>query len=163
MNCFKKAFYDIIQSGSDVMNKITKNYNFTRTKDINSLPQYVKDYIFDDEQIYVVYTTLRDHGVFTDKKIILFDNRMTFSQNRVILAISYESISAIAVVYKPNSAILRLHLDNGNIVNLKFIRMIPTDKMRLRYLYTIILRLINNQKITQSDINKLINNDFKIE
>lgn len=145
------------------MKRITKNYNFTRIKDLNSLPKYIQDYVFIDEQIFVVYTTLRDHGVFTDKKIILFDNRMSLSNKIIVSSISYTSISALEVVYKPNSAILKIHLNNGEIINLKFIRMIPTDKMRLRYLYTTILKIINNQKLDPIEINKLINNDFKIE
>ena len=40
--------------------------------------------------------------------------------------------------------------------------MIPIDKMKLRYLYTCISRIINHQVISKEDVNKLIENNFKI-
>lgn len=145
------------------MKKITKRYNFSRTKDINNLPKYVNDYVFDDEKAIIAYTTLRDHGVFTDKKIILFDNRMSIREKRELVIIPYQSISSLSVSYKVNSAKLMIYLNSGNFINLRFIRMIPTDKMRLRYLSTVILQIINNQKVNQDSVKKLITNDFKIE
>lgn len=145
------------------MKRITKKYNFSRTKDINNLPNYVNDYIFDDEKVIVVYTTQRDHGVFTDKKIILFDNRMSLREKRELVAIPYNAICSLSTSYKVNSAALKIYLNNGNFISLKFIRMLPADKMRLRYLSTVIMQIINKQNVDQKSILKLNNNDFKIE
>ena len=54
--------------------EITKYFNFSRAVDKKNLPKYIKDYVFDDEKILAAYKTLTDHGVFSDKKVVLFDS-----------------------------------------------------------------------------------------
>ena len=141
---------------------MTKVYKFARTKDIKYLPQYVLDYVFEDEKILIVYTTTRNHGVFTDKKFILFDNNMSLGQRREIITIPYDKMTALSIIYYTNHVELKMFLNNSGEIILKFLRTIPTDKMRLRYLYAYISRVINNQKVNKEDLEKLINNDFKI-
>ena len=53
---------------------VTKPFNFSSVIDIDkeTLPAYVKQYIR-DELILVAYKTSRDHGIFTDKKIVILD------------------------------------------------------------------------------------------
>lgn len=141
---------------------MTKSYKFLRTKDINQLPKYVMDYVADGEKVWIVYTTLSDHGVFTDKKFILFDNNMTIRQRREIITVPYENVTSISIVFYANSAELIMYLNNGGEVIIKVIRMTPTDKMQIRYLYSCISRIINKQKLNKEDVEKLINNDFKL-
>ncbi len=143
--------------------KITNKYHFTRTKDNKQLPKYVKDHIFEDEEVWITYTTLKNHGVFTSKKLILFNNEMSLRQKREIISIPYESITLLSVIYYENKADLKLFLTNGELVTLRIIRMLPIDKMQLRYLYTYILKIINNQKITKEDIDRLSNKEYKME
>lgn len=159
MLALKKCVIIII--GSDKM-RLTKKYYFSRTKDIKQLPKYVDDYVFEDENIWIVYTTLRDHGVFTNKKIILFNNQIGLRQRKEIIIIPYEKITTASIVFYDNHADLKIVLDNQSKVCLKFIRIIPIDKMKLRYLYTCISRIINHQVISKEDVNKLIENNFKI-
>ena len=54
--------------------EVTKHFNFLRVISKDNLPLYIKHYVKDDEIILSTYETSRDHGIFTDKKIILFDN-----------------------------------------------------------------------------------------
>ncbi len=145
------------------MKRITKYYNFSRTKEVDRLPKYVNDHISANEKIIVAYTTIRDHGIFTDQKIILFDNRMAIKEKREILVIPYSSISIFSILYKANSSMFKIYLNNGTVIKLRFIRMIPTDKMRIRYLSTIIMQIINKQEVDKNSVTKLINNDFKID
>ncbi len=140
--------------------EVTKSFNFSKALDKNDLPGYIKHYIYDDEKILVAYKTSRDHGVFTDKKIILFDNYSKFGIKKQIYSIPYISISTISITFEDKSANLLLYLNSGYPVNLKFVSLEPKDKVRLRILYTCINRVIGKQKLNEKDIKKLVNNDF---
>lgn len=138
--------------------KITKYFKFSRVLNKKELPAYARQYI-KNEQILTCYKTERDHGIFTDKKIVLFDNK---GKKKHIYTIPYKSISILSVTFDENSADLNLYMDSGYSINLKFINMNSTDKLRLRVLYTCIDKIINNEKTIKEDINSLINNTLKI-
>ncbi len=143
--------------------EITKYFNFSSVLDKKSLPKYVKDYVFDDEQILQAYRTRTDHGVFTTKKIVLFDNYSIIGTKKQIYVIPYESISTCSVIFHTNKAELSFFLDCGYPVRLKFINMKPEDKLRLRILYSTILKIVSKQNITQSELNKLIEDKITFE
>src|SRR5574344_922287 len=114
--------------------EIAKYFNFSKVKSINELPQYVLDYIFDGEEILVAYKTFRDHGIFTTKKILLFDNRLSIDERKEITTIPYSTISSISVIYHKVSAEMVCYLNSGYPLRLKFVRMSGLDKKRLRIL-----------------------------
>ena len=116
--------------------------------------------ILEDEKILVSYKTSRDHGVFTDKKIILFDNYSKFGVRKQIYSIPYSSISTISVTFESTTAEIYLYLNSGYPMKLKFVNVVAADKVRLRVLYTCINRIINNQKPGDKDLKRLLNNDF---
>lgn len=137
--------------------EITKYFNFSKVLNKKDLPKYIKDYSFDDEKILAAYKTLTDHGVFTDKKIILFDN---FGFKRQIYVIPYKAVSTCSIIFSKSGAELLLYLDCGYPVRLKFVNMADVDKLRVRVLYSTIIRIVNNQKLSQTDIDRLVEDDF---
>ncbi len=136
--------------------EVTKNFNFSKALKKEDLPGYIKHYVQEDENILVAYKTSRDHGVFTDKKIVLFDNITNVKQ---IHTIPYQSISIMDIVFDSESAELNLCLNCSYLVKLKFIDMGMDDKVRLRLLYTCINRIVNGQKMLKEDIRRLQSND----
>lgn len=137
---------------------VTKPFNFSGIIDKNELPAYIKQYIR-EELILVAYKTTRDHGIFTDKKIILFDNYGTRKQ---IYTIPYSKISTLSIIFDEKKANLDLYLDSGYPVQLTFINMSGEDKLRLRILYTCLNHYINNQEPLQMDIDRLLKNDIHL-
>ena len=138
--------------------RITKKFNFSSVVDKKDLPAYVRQYI-KKEQVLTTYKTSRDYGVFTDKKIVLFDNKGGLKQ---IFTIPYMSISIPSIVFNSTSAELDLILNSGYNVGLKFVNMTGNDKLRLRILYICIDKFINNQEPIADDIKNLINNNIKL-
>lgn len=140
-----------------------KNYNLSKVVNRKDLPGYVKHYIHDDEIVLAAYKTTRDHGAFTDKKLILFDNELGRHPRKKIYSITYESISAIDITFEEKKAIINLLLDNGYMVQLNFINVEPEDKIRLRLIYTCINRISSNQEPLKEDIDKLLENKFRLK
>lgn len=139
---------------------VTKPFNFSSVIDIDkeTLPAYVKQYIR-DELILVAYKTSRDHGIFTDKKIVLFDS---YKKRKQIYAIPYKSISTISILFDDDYAILDLFLNSGYPETLKFVNLTAEEKLRLRILYTCVNRLINDQEPLKMDMDRLLNNDISL-
>lgn len=140
--------------------EISKFFNFSKVKPISDLPYYVLDYIYPDETIVVAYKTFRDHGVFTDKKIVLFDNRLSLEEQREIIIVPYTSITSLSVIFKNNNAAILLYLESGYQLKLKFVKMTGIDKKRLRLLYCLISKIVSNQRVTKEEINTLATDDI---
>ena len=143
--------------------EITKYFYFSNVLDKKKLPKYVKDYVFEDEQILTAYKTKTDHGIFTTKKIVLFDNYSLFGTKKQIYSIPYTTISTSSVIFYPKSAELSFFLDCGYPVRLKFVKMSAEDKLRLRILYSTILKIISKQEVTSKEMNKLIEDNISFE
>lgn len=137
---------------------ITKRFNFSKVIDKEDLPGYVRQYI-KGEKVLTVYKTERDHGVFTDNKIVLFDNK---GNSKNIHTIPYRSISNLSVVFNEKDAEFKLYMDSGYPARLKFINMSGDDKLRLRILYTCIDKIVNNQDPIKEDMKRLIDNNIKL-
>ena len=143
--------------------EITKYFNFSKALDKTKLPKYVNDYVFDEEQILAAYKTSSDHGLFTTKKIVLFDNYSPFGMRKQIYSIPYKSISTCSIIFYPSRAEISLFMDSGYPVRLKFIDLKDVDKLRLRLLYSVIIRYVDNQKVPAADILRLVNDDISFK
>ena len=143
--------------------EITKFFNFNHIIPKEKLPKYTTDYIFEDEKILVSYETSRDYGIFTDSKIVLFDNSYTFGTAKQVFVIPYLSLTAISIVFKIKGGEISCILDGGHQLRLKFANMNNLDKLRLRLLYSIIIRVVNKQKPDEKIIKQLMENDIKFE
>lgn len=141
--------------------EVTKRFNFTKSLDIKMLPRYVLDYVFDDETLLAAYKVGRDHGIITDKKIVLFDNTISFSRKKLITTIPFKSVSAHSIYFYPNRAEIYILLDSGYPLLMKFSNTSGEDKLRLRLVYSAMSSVICNQKIPGGIVNKLVNDDIK--
>ena len=56
--------------------ELTKYFDFKEEIEIDDLPDYTKEYVNSGEKILMGYKTARDHAVFTDKTMILFDRKI---------------------------------------------------------------------------------------
>lgn len=126
--------------------EITKYFYFYKELDTKTLPKYVTDYIDSDEKILCAYATRRDKGVFTDKKILLFDVKGLSLTAKEIHTIPYNSVSSLAVLYDTLRCSLIFYLDSGYPLVLKFRNMRSEDKTKLRELYSKISKIIRTNK-----------------
>lgn len=143
--------------------EVTKYFYFSQIVSYKDLPKYVTDYIYEDEIILCGYKTARDYGVFTTKKIVLFDNTSTLGMSKQIYTIPYKTISALSVIYKQRGAELSLFLDSGYPVRIKFINMTNIDKKRVRLIYSMVSKVVNDQKITNEEIKVIQENDINFK
>lgn len=143
--------------------EVAKHFNFTKALDIKNAPSYIKDYVYDGETILGLYKVGKDHGLITDRKIILFDNSLSMRPKKEITTISYHSVSAHSIVFHIKTAEIYLLLDSGHPLLLKFSNMNDSDKARLRFLYNAMSSAICNQQIPGYVIEKLVNNDFHFD
>lgn len=143
--------------------EVTRAFNFSKVLNDDNLPGYIKHYVPEDENILVAYKTSRDHGVFTDKKIVLFDNINTLNRSKRIYTIPFKSVSVLDIVFGEKSAELNFSLDCGFPVKLKFVDMKAEDKIRLRLLYTCINRIVNGQEPLKEDIRRLKSDEVSLK
>lgn len=125
--------------------ELTQYFNFFKEVEDENVPSYIRDYITSDESVFAVYKTYRDHGVFTNKKIILFDQRGTGSVKE-ITSVPYKSISSSSIKFKKTSVDIFMNLNSGYPLHLKFVKLAPEDKMKLRILYNNMYEEIVNIK-----------------
>lgn len=149
---------EISSMSSIGQSKIKKKFNFCKVLKKTELPAYIRQYI-KQEEILTIYRTQRDHGVFTDKKIVLFDNE---GISKTIYTIPYQSISSLWIEFNKDSAKLNLYLDSGVPLCLRFCEMSANDKLRLRILYTCLDKLVNGQEPIVEDMEMLIKNSVKL-
>lgn len=139
--------------------EITKYFNFSKNLNLKDLPWYSLDYVFQGEKVLAAFKTKRDHAVFTDKKMILFDNTNLFLKKQITI-IPYKSISSSSIIYMKGKTEISLFLDSGYPLRLKFVNTKREEKTRLRNLFSCISMYANDQKDTTSRENLLIENDF---
>lgn len=140
--------------------EITKFFDFSLFVSKHDLPAYVLDYIYEDEHVLAAYKTSRDYGVFTEKKMILFDNAISINPYKEIFTISYKKLTTCSILFRPSKAELKFDLESGFPLRVKFTNMSRIDKVRLRLLYSFITRVVCNQDIPESLSEKLINDNI---
>jgi|GEM_PF-928143 len=115
--------------------ELTKYFDFNSEIDITNLPKYVVDYIDTDEKIIIAYKTIRDKGIFTDRKMVLFDLAPIGFKKKIHI-IPYRSISSGAVEFHKYRAIIEFSMDSGYQMRLVFVNLTPAGKTHIRELYT---------------------------
>ena len=141
--------------------EITKYFNFSKIVDNSLLPKYTMDYVFENEKVLAAYKTRRDYGVFTDKKIILFDNTSLTINKKQVYIIPYQSISSCSIIFKTSSGEMSLFMNSGYPVRLKFVNMSSEAKYKLRVLYSYVSKYVIGQPVTNEEVKKMQENDFK--
>lgn len=122
--------------------ELTKYFNFNKEIATDTLPTYVTDYLTKGEEIIKAYKTARDKGIFTNKRIILFDvNPLT--NDKKIHIIPYESISSGSVLYNMSTVSVFFSFDSGYQMKLKFVHCNPMNKTEIRKLFSYIMDRVN--------------------
>lgn len=55
--------------------ELSNYFNFNKEIPIKEIPEYIKQYVLDGENILKVYSTRRDRCLFTDEKLVIFDQK----------------------------------------------------------------------------------------
>lgn len=118
--------------------ELTKYFNFKDEFALDKLPSYTLDYLDKDEQLYKAYKTKRDKGLFTNKRMILFDVKPIFRSKKIHI-IPYSSISSGAILFDKFSAAILFSFDSGYQLKLKFINMNANKKKNLRLMFSYIM------------------------
>ena len=118
--------------------ELTKYFNFNKELDVKELPQYVLDYVDNDETVWAAYKTSRDKSVFTNKRMILFDV-VPFTGRKRIHILPYKSISTSAIEYDINRVAILVSFDSGYQLRLNFVGMNGQNKTNIRKLYSKIM------------------------
>ncbi len=114
--------------------ELTKYFDFKEEIDIQNLPDYAREYVRSDEKILLGYQTSRDHAVFTDKTMILFDRDLIGTYKKIHI-IPYNSISSSAICFKPGKAEILLSMDSGYPIRINFVNMNHDKKEHLKSVY----------------------------
>lgn len=122
--------------------ELTKYFDFRKEIDIKDLPDYTLEYVEENEKILLGYQTARDHAVFTDKTMILFDRDIIGTYKKIHI-IPYKSISTSAICFKPGKAEILLSLDSGYQMRINFVNMNHDKKENLKVVYKSMMRHCN--------------------
>jgi len=125
---------------------LTRYYNFHTELDINSLPDYVTDYVSNGEEVLAAYADSRNKFVLTDRKIILFDVKGLYKPTKRIYIFPFSSITTTSIRFLAKKVSVLLILDSGHPLKLNFVKMLAEDKTKLRQVYMILIDYISLKK-----------------
>ena len=114
--------------------ELTKYFDFKAEVPTSRLPEYTTEYVRKDEEILLGYKTHRDHAIFTNKTMILFDRDIVGTYKKIDM-IPYRSISTSAICFKPGKAEILLSLDSGYQMRINFVNMNHEKKEHLKVVY----------------------------
>ena len=119
--------------------ELTKYFDFKEEIDIDDLPDYTKEYVNSGEKILLGYKTARDHAVFTDKTMILFDRNIACTYKKIHI-LPYSSISSSAILFKPGRTEILMSMDSGYQMRIVFVNMNHIKKEHLKEVYKIMMK-----------------------
>lgn len=119
--------------------ELTKYFDFREEIEIDDLPEYTKEYVNSGEKILLGYKTRRDHAVFTDKTMILFDRNIACTYKKIHI-IPYASISSSAILFKPGRAEILMTMDSGYQMRIVFVNMNHVKKEHLKEVYKVMMK-----------------------
>ena len=140
--------------------EISRDLSFSKVLNKKELPGYIKHYVLEDENVLVAYKTSRDHAIFTDNKIVIFDTLKKIGRKE-IYTLPYKNIISVSVTFDIIDAELVLYLECGYPIKLRFVDLEAEDKIRLRLLYTYLSRKISDEKIPKELFIRLIKDDVR--
>lgn len=114
--------------------ELTKYFDFKAEVPTSRLPEYTTEYVRKDEEILLGYKTHRDHAIFTNKTMILFDRDIVGTYKKIHM-IPYKSISTSAICFKPGKSEILLSLDSGYQMRINFVNMNHEKKEHLKVVY----------------------------
>lgn len=121
------------------LKELTKYFDFKHEMDTRELPFYTTEYVNPGEKILLAYKTSRDHAIFTEKTMLLFDRDIMGTYKKIHI-VPYQSISSSAICFKPGKAELLLSLDSGYQIRIVFVNMDHEKKEHLKVVYKSMMR-----------------------
>lgn len=122
--------------------ELTKYFDFKEEiLNIDSLPEYAKEYVLDSEKILLAYKNSKDYVVFSNKKMILFDRDLMAVYYKKIHVIPYSSISTHAINFKPGKVELLFSFDSGYQLHLNFIDMNHDKKENIKKVFKAMMEI----------------------
>lgn len=121
--------------------ELTKYFDFKEEIiDIETLPEYVKEYVYDNEKIVIAYKNSKDYAVFTDKRMLLFDRDPLAVYYKKVHVVPYRSISTSAINYMPGKVELLFSLDSSYQLHINFVGMNHDKKENLKKVFRLMMR-----------------------
>lgn len=121
--------------------ELTKYFDFKREVNVDELPEYVMEYVENEEKVVMAYKNTKDYVAFTNKRILLFDRDALSLYYKKIHIIPYVSISTSAINFKPGKVELLFSLDSSYQVHLNFIDMHHDKKENIKKVYKMIMKV----------------------
>lgn len=119
--------------------ELTKYFDFRQEVDVRELPYYATEYVNQGEKILLAYKTARDHAVFTDKTMILFDRDLVGTYKKIHI-IPYTSISTSAICFRPGKTEILMSLDSGYQMRIIFVNMNHEKKEHIKAVYKTMMK-----------------------
>lgn len=119
--------------------ELTKYFDFKEEINIDDLPEYTKEYVNSGEKILMGYKTARDHAIFTDRTMILFDRNIACTYKKIHI-IPYSSISSSAILFKPGKTEILMSMDSGYQMRIVFVNMNHIKKEHLKEVYKVMMK-----------------------
>ncbi len=121
--------------------ELTKYFDFKEEIiDIETLPEYVKEYVYEKEKIILAYKNSKDYAVFTDKRMLLFDRDPLAVYYKKVHVVPYRSISTSAINYMPGKVELLFSLDSSYQLHINFVGMNHQKKENLKQVFRLMMR-----------------------
>lgn len=117
--------------------ELTKYFDFKDEIPKDNLPEYTTEYVPEGEKILLAYKNSKDHVLFTDKRMILFDRDTLGVCYKKIHVIPYRTISSSAICYKPGKVEILLSMDSGYQLRINFINMNHDKKEKIKSVYKV--------------------------
>ncbi len=121
--------------------ELTKYFDFKEEiLEIDSLPEYTKEYVYDSEKIMIAYKNSKDYVLFTDKKMLLFDRDPLAVYYKKVHVVPYNSISTSAINYLPGKVELLFSLNSSYQLHINFISMNHEKKEHLKQIFKLMMK-----------------------
>ena len=122
--------------------ELTKYFDFkTEIVDVDSLPDYTKEYVDEGEKIILAYKNSKDYVLFTNKRLVLFDRDPLAVYYKKVHIVPYRSISSSAINFLPGKLELLFSLDSGYQLHINFVGMDHGKKDNLKSVYKLMMKV----------------------
>jgi hypothetical protein len=114
---------------------ITSKLNFYKTLTAKEAEGELDQILEPHEDIITAFKSIRDIGIFTDKRIILIDKKGFGHVRKSIISIKYSSISSYSLNIHTIDSAIELVFDSGYKLMINFLKPISLDDMYKVYKY----------------------------
>jgi hypothetical protein len=115
---------------------LANSFDFISTINTGDIPEEITDLLNSDEKVFVAVKTIRDVGIFTNKRILLIDVKGIFGKCRECFSLPYSSISTFNYLTGNFITKIRIMADSGYPITLRFLKSI--DKKVATEVYMIL-------------------------